>query len=152
MKRLHVHVHVEDLTASIRFYASLFSAPPSLLRDDYAKWALDDPRVNFAISQRGGEAGLDHLGIQVDDEAALTEISARMVASGSTPVTEKDTACCYARSDKAWVTDPQGIAWEMFLTHGEVAAGSGPGKAASCCGDTSCGAPAKSADTAACCA
>jgi len=152
MKRLHVHVHVQDLTASIRFYASLFGVPPSLLHHDYAKWTLEDPRVNFAISQRGGVAGLDHLGIQVDDAGALAEITDRLTAAGITPVEQADTTCCYAQSDKAWVNDPQGLAWETFVTHKEIAATSNEAAAASCCGDTTCGVPAKAAGAAACCA
>jgi len=151
MKRLHVHVHVEDLTASIRFYASLFGTPPSLLHDDYAKWSLEDPRVNFAISQRGGEAGIDHLGIQVDDISALTAIAERLAATGTAPVEQTDTTCCYARSDKAWVNDPQGIAWETFVTHEEIAA-TADNKPASCCGQTSCGVPSDEHGPVACCA
>jgi catechol 2,3-dioxygenase-like lactoylglutathione lyase family enzyme len=151
MKRLHVHVHVEDLAASVRFYASLFGVPPSLLHVDYAKWNLEDPRVNFAISQRGGEAGLDHLGIQVDDAGALAVIAERLTAAGAAPVEQADTTCCYARSDKAWVNDPQGIAWETFVTHEEIAPTAND-KPASCCGETSCGVPSETPASAACCA
>lgn len=152
MKRLHVHVHVEDLAASIRFYVSLFGAPPSLLHDDYAKWSLNDPRVNFAISQRGGEAGLDHLGIQVEDAEALAAITQRLAAAGMVPLEQSDTTCCYARSDKTWLNDPQGLAWETFVTHEEIAASDREGGAASCCGDATCGLPAKTGAAAACCA
>lgn len=149
MKRLHVHVHVEDLAASIRFYASLFGTPPNLLHDDYAKWSLEDPAVNFAISERGGAAGLDHLGIQVDNTEALAAITGRLAAAGMKPVEQADTTCCYAHSDKTWVNDPQGIAWETFVTHKEIATTSTEGGAASCCGNTTCGAPAETAT--ACC-
>jgi len=145
MKRLHVHIHVEDLAASIRFYASLFGGPPSQLHDDYAKWSLEDPLVNFAISRRGFAGGLDHLGIEVEDDGALGEVTARLAAAGNRVVTQKDTACCYARSDKAWVKDPQGIAWETFFTRAPIPAGSGQGEAASCCGDSTCAATPGSA-------
>lgn len=119
MKRLHVHIAVEDLQQSIGFYSALFAAEPSVVKADYAKWMLDDPRVNFVISTRGREPGLDHLGIQVDDKAELNEVYARLRAAGG-PVTEQgQTACCYARSEKSWIDDPAGIAWEAFLTTGE---------------------------------
>ena len=121
MKRLHVHLSVNDLAASVDFYATLFGTAPSVLKGDYAKWALDDPRVNFAISQRARTAGLDHLGIQVDGGEELQEVAGRLAASGATVVAQEDAACCYARSDKAWVNDPQGIAWETFHSHGEIA-------------------------------
>ena len=120
MKRLHVHVGVHDLTQSIRFYSTLFGAQPTVLRDDYAKWQLDDPRVNFAISQRGRAAGLDHLGIQVDGAAELAAVHARLEGAGETVRAKGTTECCYARSDKGWVTDPSGVAWETFWTHGEA--------------------------------
>ncbi len=114
MKRLHIHIAVENLPESIRFYAALFAAAPSVAKTDYAKWVLDDPRVNFAISQRGAKTGLDHLGIQVESNAELEEINQRL-AHAALPVTEqKGTACCYAESDKCWTVDPQGIPWEAF--------------------------------------
>ena len=121
MKRLHVHVAVEDLAGSIGFYTTLFAAGPSVTRPDYAKWMLDDPRVNFAISARGAaRTGIEHLGIQVEDEAELAEVYGRLSRAGR-PVREEQAAtCCYARSDKQWITDPQGVAWETFLTHGEA--------------------------------
>lgn len=116
MKRLHVHVAVADLAESIRFYSALFAAEPSVSKSDYAKWMLDDPRVNFAISQRGAAPGLDHLGIQVESADELAEMQTRLDALDTPQVTQTDAACCYARSDKHWVNDPQGIAWESFHT------------------------------------
>ena len=118
MKRLHVHISVADLPASVRFYAALFGAPPTVAHDDYAKWMLDDPRVNFAISSRGAAPGLDHLGIQVETPDDLADAYARLRAADRPVLEEGATTCCYARSDKAWITDPQGVAWETFLTHG----------------------------------
>ena len=120
MKRLHVHVAVDDLAASRAFYATLFGSEPSVVEADYAKWMLDDPRVNFAISQRGRAGGVDHLGMQVETPEELAEIAARLKAAEQTTVTETDAACCYARSDKEWAVDPQGIRWESFLTHGQI--------------------------------
>lgn len=120
MKRFHVHVAVEDLAASIRFYATLFGTDPTVLKDDYAKWQIDDPRVNFAISQRGGKTGVNHLGLQTDSDAELESLSAQLQRADLTVAAEKETACCYARSNKYWVTDPTGIAWETFHTLGEV--------------------------------
>jgi catechol 2,3-dioxygenase-like lactoylglutathione lyase family enzyme len=119
MKRLHVHVSVDDLQHSVRFYSTLFAAEPTVLKPDYAKWMLDDPRVNFAISRRGGAPGVQHLGIQVEDEAELAEIFGRLERAERPVIEEKATTCCYARSDKQWIADPQGVAWETFLTHGE---------------------------------
>ena len=120
MKRLHVHVNVEDLAESIGFYSTLFAAEPTVRKDDYAKWMLDDPRVNFAISDRRDKAGINHLGIQVDDDEELTELSERLRGAGRAVVEQKDAECCYARGNKAWVTDPQGVAWESFATSGEI--------------------------------
>jgi catechol 2,3-dioxygenase-like lactoylglutathione lyase family enzyme len=158
MKRLHVHLRVDDLARSIDFYAALFGTTPSLVKHDYAKWQLDDPRVNFTLSKRASAGGLDHLGIQVDDGAELTEISGRLAGLGAELVEQKDARCCYARSDKAWASDPQGIAWETFLSHGEAENLSACGDdgdcaapASSCCAETSCGATA-AAGQAACCA
>ena len=121
MKRLHVHVAVENIAESVRFYSSVFGAAPTVLKDDYAKWMVEDPRVNFAISNRGGAPGLDHLGIQVEDQGELVEIDTRLRAADADTVEQKDAACCYAKSDKVWTFDPEGIAWENFLTSGEVA-------------------------------
>ena len=119
MKRLHVNLAVTDLTASVRFYSALFDAAPTLLKGDYAKWMLEDPRVNFAVSTRGEAAGIDHLGIQVEDADELDEVYARLQAAGGAALDEGETSCCYARSTKQWINDPQGVAWETFLTHGE---------------------------------
>jgi len=163
MKRLHVHVAVDDLQQSIRFYATLFAAEPTVTKPDYAKWMLADPRVNFAISARGREhAGLDHLGIQVEDQAALVEVQGRLKRTERPVLEEGLTTCCYAKSEKSWITDPSGIAWEAFLTHGEstVYGHSAPlanaraeakdkAMAAGCCGRAS--APALAETEAACC-
>lgn len=119
MKRLHVHVSVDDLPESIRFYSGLFAAEPTMRRADYAKWLLDDPRVNFAISERGGTTGIEHLGIQVETQDELAEVQARLRAAGRPVLEEGATTCCYAKSEKSWIGDPQGIAWEAFLTTGE---------------------------------
>jgi predicted enzyme related to lactoylglutathione lyase len=119
MKRMHVHVAVDDLQQSISFYSALFAAQPSVVKSDYAKWMLDDPRVNFAISARGRQAGLDHLGIQVADKNELNEVYARLHKAGGTVIEQGQTTCCYAKSEKSWIDDPTGIAWETFLTSGE---------------------------------
>jgi catechol 2,3-dioxygenase-like lactoylglutathione lyase family enzyme len=119
MKRLHVSVTVEDLQSSVDFYSTLFGQEPSVRRDDYAKWMLDDPCVNFAIDTNGEKAGVDHLGIQVSEGEELTEISARLNAARVDSSVQEDASCCYARGDKRWVEDPQGIPWETFRTKGE---------------------------------
>jgi catechol 2,3-dioxygenase-like lactoylglutathione lyase family enzyme len=119
MKRLHVHVAVQDLAHAIGFYSALFAARPAVIKTDYAKWMLDDPRVNFAISTRGREPGLDHLGIQVEDKAELNEVYRRLQGAGGPVIEQGQTNCCYARSEKSWIDDPAGIAWEAFLTTGE---------------------------------
>ncbi|HET9646338.1 MAG TPA: ArsI/CadI family heavy metal resistance metalloenzyme [Burkholderiaceae bacterium] len=116
MKRFHVHLHVEDLPASIAFYSKLFASEPIRVESDYAKWMLDDPRINFAISNRGGKPGIDHLGLQTDTEEELVELKARAQAANMTLLDEGETTCCYARSDKYWLADPQGVAWEQFHT------------------------------------
>ena len=138
MKRFHVHAHVEDLQASIAFYSGLFAAAPTRVESDYAKWMLEDPRVNFAISTRGGKPGVDHLGFQTDDAAELAELRGRAQAADMTLLDEGETTCCYARSEKHWVTDPQGIAWEHFHTLDNIpvfneAATQSQGKASACC-------------------
>jgi lactoylglutathione lyase len=120
MKRFHVHVHVEDLARSIAFYSKLFAAEPSRIESDYAKWMLDDPRINFAISARGGRVGVDHLGFQVDDAAELAALKDRAEAADMSLLDEGATSCCYARSEKHWVTDPQGVAWEQFHTLADI--------------------------------
>jgi catechol 2,3-dioxygenase-like lactoylglutathione lyase family enzyme len=116
MKRLHVHIAVENLDESIRFYAELFAAQPTLRKPDYAKWMLEDPQVNFAISQRGARPGLNHLGIQAESPAELREMEARLGQLQTGVQAERGASCCYAVSDKYWVTDPQGVAWEAFHT------------------------------------
>ncbi len=116
MKRFHVHLHVSDLAHSIGFYSKLFATEPARVEADYAKWMLDDPAVNFAISTRGASTGIDHLGIQTDDAAELAAMKARAAAADLATLDEGQTTCCYARSEKHWVTDPQGIAWEHFHT------------------------------------
>ena len=120
MKRFHVHAHVDNLQASVAFYSKLFAAEPARLEADYAKWMLDDPRINFAISTQGGRTGVDHLGLQSDSEDELAELKARADAAGMTLHGVGETSCCYARSDKHWVTDPQGIAWEHFRTLADI--------------------------------
>lgn len=120
MKRFHVHAHVEDLHLSIAFYSKMFAAEPTRVESDYAKWMLDDPRINFAISTRGGKPGVDHLGIQTDTEEELAELKSRARAADMALLDEGETTCCYARSEKHWVTDPQGIAWEHFHTLGKI--------------------------------
>lgn len=120
MKRFHVHLHVNDLAQSIGFYSQLFAAEPVRTESDYAKWMLEDPPVNFAISTRGQGAGIDHLGIQTDDAGELQALKARAEAADLALLDEGATTCCYARSEKHWVTDPQGIAWEHFHTLGDI--------------------------------
>jgi catechol-2,3-dioxygenase len=142
MKRLHVHVAVDDLQHSIGFYSALFATRPTVIKTDYAKWMLDDPRVNFAISARGRNAGLDHLGIQVEDKSELNDVYARLHKASGDVIEQGQTNCCYARSEKSWVEDPSGISWETFLTMGETTDyGDGSGErgarialAKSCCG------------------
>ena len=136
MKRFHVHVAVPELDASIRFYSTLFGADPAIRKDDYAKWMLDEPRINFAISQRGGAIGVNHLGFQVESGAELEALHANLEVADRAVVAETDADCCYARSDKYWVTDPAGIAWESFHTLGSI---------------PMFGAAAESASEAACC-
>jgi catechol 2,3-dioxygenase-like lactoylglutathione lyase family enzyme len=153
MKRFHVHVRVADLAASERFYSRLFGQEPSRREADYAKWMLDDPRLNFAISTRGEGAGVDHLGFQVDDASELAQLQQRGEQAGMAVQRQGEVSCCYARSEKHWVTDPQGVAWEHFHTLGDVPVygdGTRAGDSKSCCG-----APAQAAlpskTRAACC-
>lgn len=120
MKRFHVHLAVESIEQSIGFYTSLLGSKPAVQKADYAKWMLDDPRINFAISARGRTPGIDHLGIQAENQDELSEVSARLKAADTPVFDEGATTCCYAKSEKAWVVDPQGIAWETFLTTGEA--------------------------------
>ncbi len=116
MKRLHLHVNVPDLDPSIAFYATLFGAPPNVVKHDYAKWMLEDPKVNFAISQRGRASGVDHVGIQVESPAELRELAGRLKAAGAVTFDQQAASCCYAVSDKSWVSDPAGVRCESFYT------------------------------------
>ena len=120
MKRFHVHVSVEDLASSTRFYSALFGTQPALEKPDYAKWMLDDPRINFAISKRGSKQGVNHLGFQVDSSDELAALQTQHEAAELSMFNEGNTQCCYAQSKKHWLTDPQGIAWEMYHSMGEV--------------------------------
>ena len=154
MKRFHAHVHVDDLAQSIAFYSKLFAAAPTRVEADYAKWMLEDPRVNFAISTRGAKPGLDHFGMQTDDAAELAELKARAEAADMALLDEGNTTCCYARSEKHWVTDPQGIAWEHFHTLGDIPVfnESPPSAVAgACCAPAAVAAPVAAAPRAACC-
>jgi len=143
MKRFHVHVNVNDLDASIRFYSTLFGSAPTVHKPDYAKWMLEDPRINFAISQRNRIAGLDHLGLQADDDEEFAAIDERLIAADAVALAEHGTTCCYAHSDKYWAEDPQGVRWETFHSHGEATTYSAPatpvevGKPDACCGPQS---------------
>lgn len=148
MKRMHIHVAVENLSESIRFYRAMFgNAEPTVIKSDYCKWELTSPAVNFAISQRGAKPGVDHLGIQVETDAELAEMDARFAAAELPVQTQTGTTCCYARSDKAWTIDPQGVAWETFRTlesapvYGQSREQSQPQSSAACC------APAETAVT-----
>lgn len=147
MKRFHVHVSVDDIAANVRFYSSVFGAPPAVLKTDYAKWMLDDPRINFAISKQGLKPGIDHLGVQVESDAELKQLRDQMAAAEIAALDQKDAHCCYARSDKYWVTDPQGVAWETFHTLETIPVyGYTPraGASAACCGPANHSEPVKS--------
>ena len=150
MKRFHVHVAVNDLSKSIAFYSAMFGEQPTVVKPDYAKWMLEDPRINFAISRRGQAPGVNHLGLQAEDDAELEAIHANLQKADTTVLPEKGAHCCYAKSDKYWVTDPQGVAWESFRSLGSIpmfggaevkpdvtaqsaSCGSGEASAASCC-------------------
>ena len=120
MKRFHVHIGVADLESSIAFYTGLFGSEPAVAKDDYAKWMLDDPRINFAISQKcGADKGIEHLGVQVEDEAELAEVYGRLKQAKGPVMEEGATTCCYAKSEKSWIADPDGVVWEAFLTTGD---------------------------------
>lgn len=147
MKRFHVHLHVQDLQASIAFYSRMFSAQPARVERDYAKWMIEDPRVNFAISTRGSKPGLDHLGIQADNAQELAEMKAAAQTADMTMLDEGETTCCYARSDKHWITDPQGVAWEQFHTLGDIPVFN---EAPQSTAGAACCAPAQPAATACC--
>jgi catechol 2,3-dioxygenase-like lactoylglutathione lyase family enzyme len=120
MKRFHIHVAVKDLPDSVRFYSAMFGAAPTVVKPDYAKWMLEDPRVNFAISNRNEKVGVNHLGMQAETDTELEDIHAKLAQADHAIVAEKGVHCCYAKSDKYWVTDPQGIAWESFRSLGDV--------------------------------
>lgn len=122
MKRLHMHIAVDDLERSIGFYSTLFGVSPSVIKDDYAKWMLEDPKVNLAISTRGGAAGLDHVGIQVESDDELREIATRLKAAGEQTHDQEAALCCYAQSNKNWVSDPSGLRWETFFSLGDATA------------------------------
>lgn len=165
MKRLHVHVSVDNLADSIKFYSAMFANEPTVVKPDYAKWMLEDPRVNFAISQRGVDAGLNHLGIQVESGEELAEMQGRLTALQSPVLAQENASCCYAKSDKYWVNDPSGIAWETFHTldsipvYGEHAATADNAQSAGdCCiplakteGKSSCCVPSQESRAGACC-
>lgn len=151
MKRFHVHVNVNDLDTSIGFYSTLFGATPAVRKPDYAKWMLDDPRVNFAISQRDRAGGVDHLGLQADDSAELKEIGARLAAADAVALAERGVTCCYAHSDKYWAEDPQGVRWETFHTHGAATTYSLPTEHASAETAACCGELASEPNAASCC-
>lgn len=120
MKRFHVHVVVDDLASNVRFYSTVFGMPPTVEKPDYAKWMVEDPRINFAISSRGGKPGLDHLGLQVDSDGELNELREQIAQAEIAAFDQPQAQCCYARSDKYWITDPQGIAWETYHTLDQV--------------------------------
>ena len=156
MKRFHVHVSVSDLAQSIRFYSTIFGTAPAVEKDDYAKWMLDDPRINFAISQRGDKPGVNHLGLQVDSESELAMLRQQVTAADIAADDEPGANCCYALSDKYWVQDPQGIAWETFHTLGTIPTFGSDHLVAAEKGASACCAPgavsAAPATTAKCCA
>lgn len=150
MKRLHVHIAVDDLERSIGFYATLFGAQPTIRKDDYAKWMLEDPRVNLAISQRERAAGIDHLGIQVESNGELWKLAQRLNAAGEQTRDQEATTCCYAQSSKAWVNDPSGVRWETFFTFGEATTYGEDEPATETSAPACCPLPAKAAEV--CCA
>ena len=143
MKRLHLHVSVAEIEPAIAFYSTLFNAQPVVVKNDYAKWMLEDPRVNLAISSRARAVGVDHVGVQVENLDELNELATRLKVAGETTFDQEATTCCYAKSDKSWVTDPAGVRWETFFTHGEAtsygedaipdAAGDVPKQKQACC-------------------
>jgi catechol 2,3-dioxygenase-like lactoylglutathione lyase family enzyme len=156
VKRFHVHVGVEDLGKSIAFYSDLFGAEPTVTREDYAKWMLDDPRINFAISRKCGAAkGIEHIGVQVESADELSEVYARLKSANAPLLEEGATTCCYAKSEKSWIADPDGVVWEAFLTTGDSTNyGASPDLAAltsanaasgNCCAPAVAQGPAKSA-------
>ena len=153
MKRFHVHVSVDDLDANVKFYSTVFGAPPTVVKPDYAKWMVDDPRINFAISQRGSATGIDHLGVQVESDEELAALREQVSGAKIAALDQPDSACCYARSDKYWTTDPQGIAWETFHTLETIPVYGDTDRAQTraCC-DTAPIADSTASKTSACCA
>ena len=156
MKRFHIHIGVEKLDESIRFYSALFDAEPVKTKTDYAKWLLEDPRVNFAISTRAKKKGVDHLGIQVEEESELTELHERLEAGGMVVAEEGETVCCYARSGKSWIQDPAGIPWEAYRTmeDSQLFSGHADQAESACCTSETMGEPdccEPSEKTAGCC-
>lgn len=147
MKRLHVHMSVKDLSESIRFYSKLFGVEPAVTKSDYAKWILDDPRINFAISDCGGSIGINHLGLQVDSDEELQVMRAQAAQAGMDAIDEKGVSCCYARSDKYWIEDPQGIAWETFHSLGGIPIHDEDRHIQTDSQDTCCGSPAEKPGT-----
>lgn len=147
MKRMHIHVGVDNLAASIQFYSTLFDAEPTVTKDDYAKWMLDDPRVNFAISSEGhATKGIEHLGIQAESPDELQQVFTRLRKADAPVLEEGQTTCCYAQSEKSWISDPDGVVWEAFYTNGEsVVYGDAPELSAVSdnASETSCCAPSK---------
>jgi catechol 2,3-dioxygenase-like lactoylglutathione lyase family enzyme len=135
MKRMHIHVGVKNLAESVRFYSALFGAQPAKLKPDYAKWMLEDPHLNFAISTRSGKIGVDHMGLQVDDAGELASLREHMSAANISTHSDGETTCCYAKSEKSWVEDPNGVAWEAYHTMEDVQIYSGgdPVAEATCC-------------------
>lgn len=151
-KRFHVHVHVKDLEQSIGFYSKMFGTAPARHEADYAKWMLDDPKLNFAISTRGATLGVDHLGLQTDDAAELAAMRAQAKAADLAMAVEGETTCCYAKSDKHWITDPQGVAWEQFHTMADAATFGAPAvKQAAASNPAACCPARAAAPQAACC-
>ena len=152
MKRFHVHVSVDDVDANIQFYSAVFGAPPSVVKPDYAKWMVDNPRINFAISKRASAPGIDHLGVQVDSDEELAELREQVAGAQIAVQDQTNAECCYARSDKYWTIDPQGVAWETFHTLESIPVFGDTARAATasaCCGPAAISGPANSN---ACCA
>ena len=154
MKRMHIHIGVDNIEHSIRFYNALFDSQPVKVKQDYAKWLLEDPKVNFAISTRSAKKGVDHLGLQVDDSVELEQMRSRLQQADMTMFDQGDTVCCYARSDKSWLEDPSGIAWEAYHTMEDAELYSPQDSASACCtpetkGQPNCCAPSE--QTKGCC-
>lgn len=141
MKRLHVHLSVDDLDHSIAYYATLFGTPPQKVRDGYARWMLEDPKVNFALSTGRRETGITHLGIQAESDSELEEVEARIAKAGEPYAASKETHCCYAETRQGWATDPQGVKWEAFVTRGDSENFTGPVAATAAESESACCAP-----------